>query len=337
MNWRLDFLVGIHYHKLDHNENVPVSSEVDFKSDVLQRPLILKTLFIRLAESVGINSERGVVILSLEDGPIAAQQIIDGITDKHMIDKIVPVYLTEADTPRGASLSVNKISELKDDTGKSLKNSAALSAFFDGKRGENFLNSVNSLRDVNLEQTSLNVYFPKSKEYTLYDYIDPNVSVNLGYSFDSIESHPNEKDFLDLLSRVRPRDIEYTELTLKKFLVDIFHKYNTPLRSVEIIRAAIIGLLEGRQDIDHSKLRWSLQPFYETLSKLDPLLKFDYEKDKITQALLDQLKKAGIINYRGFVGTGNITKGPNWNSATILVKTYSGFYHDEVEGGKLKV
>lgn len=330
-------MAEIHYHRLYPNESESVSTEVEFKSDVLKRPLILKTLFIKLAESVGINSERGVVILSLEDGPIAAQQIIDGITDKGMIDKVVPVYLTESDTPRGASLSVNKVSELKDDVGRSLKNSAALSAFFDGKRGENFLNSVNSLRDINLEQTSLNVYFPKSKEYTLYDYIDPKVTVNLGYSHDSIESPPNERDFLELLSRVKPKDVEYTELTLRKFLVDIFHKYNTPLRSVEIIRAAIIGLLEGRPDIDHTKLRWSLQPFYEKLTKLDPLLKFDYERDKITHALLEQLKKAGIISYRGSLGAGNVFKGPNWNSATILVKTYSKFYHDEVEGGKLTV
>lgn len=330
-------MAEIRYHRLSETEGEIVTSEVDFKSDVLIRPLVLKTLFIKLAKSVGISSDRGVVILSLEDGPIAAQQIIDGITEEGMIDKIVPVYLTEADTPRGASLSVTKVSELKDDEGKPLKNSAALSAFFDGKRGENFLNSVNSLRDINLEQTSLNVYFPKSKEYTLYDYIDPKVSVNLGYSRDSIENPPNERDFLELLSRVKPKDVEYTELTLRKFLVDMFHKYNTPLRSVEIIRAAIIGLLEGRPDIDHSKLRWSLQPFYEKLTKLNPLLKFEYERDKITQALLEQLKKAGIIGYRGSIGTGNVTKGPKWNSATILVKTYSRFYHDEVEGGKLTV
>lgn len=330
-------MAEIHYHRLYQSESGSVPTEVEFKSEVLKRPLILKTLFLKLAENVGIDTERGVIMLSLEDGPIAAQQIIDGILEKGIIDKAIPVYLTESDSARGASLSVQKVSELKDDTGKSLNGSAALSAFFDGKKGENFLNSVNTLRGINLKQTSLNVYFPKSKEHTLYDYIDPKVSVNLGYSYDSVQNPPNERDFVELLNSIKPKDVGYTELTLKKFLVDIFHRYNTPLRSVEIIRAAIIGILEPRTDIDHSKLRWNLKPFYEKLIKLDPLFKYDYERDKVTQALLEQLKKAGIIIYRGSIGDGNIVKGPNWDSATILVRTYSTFYHDEVEGGKLSV
>ena len=156
--------MGINYLNLNVEDEKDGDTTPSSNSDsALKRASIANKLIVKLVNNLEISAERGVILLSLQDGPLIAHEIMRGIKELKVIDDLVSVYVTMGSTPQEALVGIKKVEQMNDRNGKLIKGSEAISAAYEGKMGEYFLNSSELLRDVNSKQISLNVYFPKAR------------------------------------------------------------------------------------------------------------------------------------------------------------------------------
>ncbi|QRF74637.1 hypothetical protein Thermo_00122 [Thermoplasmatales archaeon] len=328
---------GIRIHKLINDEQREEVEDVDPNDLALKNAYASKSLFSRLLKETNVTNDRGIVLLSLLDGPIVAHEIIDGIRETKSIDDITSVYVLKKPTPQESVIGTQKISDIRTISGKTIKGGAALSAFYDGSKGEYFLNSVETLKDVSIKQTSLNVYFPRSRiphiTSTLESF-DELFDINLGYAIDASVMEPRSGDFYDLLKGVPdiPKELKLVEGHIRKFLYDSDGIYGSPLRAVEIVRAMILGKLwENKNGISYIELFKRLDSFYNKFSKWDPYFKEIKDRNIITKELVNQMKSHQLVSLAQGQSP-KIIKGNAWADDSLIVKPWLSFYKDIIIG-----
>lgn len=320
-------------HKLIDTEPENEAIDIDPNNLALKNAYASKSLLSKLLKETNVSEDRGIVLLSLQDGPIVAHEIIDGIINTRLIDDITSVYVLKKPTPQESIMGVHKISDIKTINGKVIKGGAALSAFYDGSKGEYFLNSVETLMDISTKQTSLNVYFPRSRiphiNRTLESF-DKDFDINLGYAIDTSVEEPRSADFYDLLKRVPDisKEMNLVEGHIRKFLYDYDARYGSPLKAVEIVRAFILGKLsEDTRGISYIELFKRLDPYYISFSKLDPYFKEIKDRNTITKELINQMRNHRLVSLTPGQDP-KLIKGDAWADDSIIVKPWLDFYRE---------
>ena len=330
-------MTGIQMHKLIDTEPDDEAIDIDPNNLALKNAYASKSLLSKLLSETNISEDRGIVLLSLQDGPIVAHEIIDGILKTGLIDDITSAYVLKKPTPQESIMGVQRISDIKTINGKVIKGGAALSAFYDGSKGEYFLNSVETLKDISIKQTSLNVYFPRSRiphiNRTLESF-DEVFDINLGYAIDTSVEEPRSADFYDLLKSVPDigEELNLVGGHIRKFLYDYDAIYGSPLKAVEIVRAIILGKLsEDTKGISYIELFKRLDPFYSKVSRLDPYFKEIKDRNTITKELINQMRNHRLVSLT--LGQNpKLIKGDAWADDSIIVKPWLDFYREIITG-----
>ncbi|MCL4480086.1 MAG: hypothetical protein M1113_01185 [Candidatus Thermoplasmatota archaeon] len=327
--------MGINYLPLDvEDEQGADISSTPYLGSALYRAEVAKKLIVKLLKkNLNITAERGVILLSLQDGPLVAHEILQGIREIKILDELVSVYVTIASNPQEALIGIKKVEQMTDRNGKTIKGSEAFSAAYEGKMGEYFINSSELLRDINNRQVSLNVYFPKSRiqsiNSTLFSF-DESLDINLGYAKDTSMGNPSDKDFYAFLKKVPTFENSLTNGLIRNFLYDKNGEYSSPLRSIEVIRAIILGLImDSHNGLSYVDLFKQLDTSYDRVSKFDPSLALIKERNNVTKALVNQMRAHNILNLKQ--GTCPIIiKGESWDESSILQKPWLDLYREVI-------
>lgn len=326
--------MGINYLNLNEEEEKDTgTTSLIYSNSALKQASVANKLIVKLVNNLEISTERGVILLSLQDGPLIAHEIMQGIKGLKVIDELVSVYVTMASTPQEALIGVKKVERMNDRNGNPLKGSEALSAAYEGKMGEYFLNSSELLRDVNPKQISLNVYFPKARiqqiSSTLFSF-DESLDINLGYAKDTSMGNPSDQDFYTLLKKVSTEEHPLTDGKIRNFLYDNNGEYSSPLRAMELIRALILGIIMRTPDgISYIDLFKQLDSSYNNVSRLDPSMQLIEERNNVTKALVNQMRMQKLLTLKP--GTyPKIIMGEAWDESSILLKPWLDFYLEHV-------
>lgn len=327
--------MGINYVDLSNKDEYKGQAKEEGSSrTALQRAAVARELLLKLIKTQGINSDRGVVLLSLQDGPLIAHEVIHAIKEQRVFDDIASAYVKMASTPRESLIGIQKLGQMKDSRGKSLKGAQALSAFYDGKMGEYFLNSSELLSEINPKQASLNVYFPKGRIQQVnstLEAFDERFDITLGYAKDTSMGNPSVQDFYTLLKNIPRGEESKTSGLIRDLLYDKDNEFKTPLRAIEVVRSVLLGnIFYAKNGITYIELFKKLDQHYNKVTEhFDPsLLERDLRND-VTKDLVNQMKTQKILDLDP--GTRiKIVKGKEWDEKSIFLKPWLDFYTEEV-------
>jgi len=307
----------------------------------IENAIWLSTKFSEFAKSIQLNSESGVLVLSLDDGPIRTMKLLEQIKFENFIDKIVPLYISVGYGGEDGPINCGFLKGSGPAGGDELKNPAGVSVFNEGQDGLPLLTSFESLLKVNREkQSSMNAQYNLGKQSTIQqklDVISKDTSLDLGYVSDTSKYRVTKPNFINSLMNVR--DVKEEEEKVKKYFETFLEsdEFRSPLRSTEQIRAGILGIVDSyysNEGVDitlsKSKLRDALDNnIYKKVAKESDMsldesnIRWKDNRNDITEILINQLASEGVIEKDGKI----IKKGKQWGTYNArFIQAYIKYY-----------
>jgi len=317
--------------------------QVPITSLEMIRAARMENLFSDFVKEENIQSDSAILMVPLEDGPLGAIRTIHKITKdiKHFSD-VIPLYLNYADDYSQARVFCKKRNEKQLQSNRSLP----LSLTYEGGRGEFLLNSIEALADLNKSknQIAANVRIQTARlpriqtHLELFEKID---RIDFGYRENSTEMYTSDVPHRfpacwDVGTEIAEEN--KTNALIKEFLFNIQGRFpESPLRSTEIIRAHIFGLVLAHKEkgIKCKRLLNILDPVYEKL----PFLNFEeieYRND-VTMSIIHIMTADNILQMQSITDGQLIKPGSKWESKKNIIDSYTNFYDQRFDIPWLKL
>ena len=283
----------------------------------------------QLLREIGMSSERAILVVPLREGPLGAIHTLQETEgDSGNFDNVTPLYLDSAhDYSKANAMCYHRRGSLVGS-----EKAEPLSVCYEGGSGETLLNSARILDALcrgHDRQIALNVRIQTSSfghiQSALEDF-DSGPSLDLGYAEDSLVI----PEFLDPYGFFSGWDLgegdmeNRTRALLRQFLFKRDRFRGSPLQSVEVVRAHIIGLIGERPEKGHGyhkRLHKRLDKAYDELFNLSRLN--IHGRNSITGSLVSDLRTTGIIvledNY--------LKPGDQWNEKKDLLDCYIDYHN----------
>lgn len=310
--------------------------------DPIRKAFWLSNKFKDFAKFLELSADNGVLITSLDDGPIEAMMLIEQIKSEKCVDNLVPAYVSNEYKGIDGSLNYFPSNNFFPPNSKPPKDTAGISVFYEGHDGQPLLTAIESLIEVNgREQVSMNGHINMGNLSHLNDtigLIGGNLNLKLGYVYEKSDWRIHANNFIFSLmnvQKVREKE-EKVASYFSKFLKD--DNFNSPLRATEQVRACIFGIVQSYDEegilLPRTKLDEVLngkiynkiaKEFDERLGK--SWLGWKENRKRITDILITQLEDERLIDSSG----GYLVKGVDWvKFDTKFINAYTKFYGDLV-------
>jgi len=328
-------LTIFNYRQFNDFDVITNSETKDGKRKEIQTSLELRKarrtslLCSKLLTEAEITSESAVLLIPLSDGPLGAVLTIIELTKGGAnFDEVIPVYLENAnDYSKAQLLCTQGIDKLI-----SSDRTLPISTTYEGGSGETLLNSVDALTNLCKQkyQFAANVRIQTTRFIEIQSTLDQFGKLDrldFGYTEDSISSFQaiHHMAFPGSWDIGKEGEIENKTRAYLKQLLSLQGKFiASPLRSVEVVRALIIGgiLSHGFKGVTYTKLFRSLDPVYNALNDFKSASRL-YRND-ITKKMVDSM-----INCRMIEREGTLLKAckDGWSSKSDLIDVYLSFYN----------
>lgn len=324
----------LNIHRIDTFDNI---EKTIIHPDCIKiaNALVTSKVSSELFKELKANSEHSIMVVPFSDGPVGAiLTMIETIKKASYFDNITPVYLDmAADCSKARTLC-----HLKNDISLVPEGAFPFSATFDGGRGEILLNSARSLLGLSKtkEQAAINVRIQTSRIPFLQTTIES--FENLNYLDFGYFGEPNPSPYRLVKPVEYPYDWNLGNTDLEKrvpaFVKQLlsqsgyFSGFDSPLRSVEIIRSQIIGhLKQNKNGLSYRQIDTYLSPIYDKSYGLN--LPTSQQK-QLNYRLVESLVESGVVSkiWVDRLGRDNlvfIDGSPNKD----LIQSYFDYYMSE--------
>lgn len=335
-------------HRLAPLEARPLAEHPRKLSAELERGISAGIYAAELLKDLdSFESGKATLLVPIEAGPLVAlHSLFDVLALKNTpFDEVAPIYVLRSDKRNQTYPICSRASEWT----KRLRKSIPFEVTYDGGNGDSLVNTSRAVRDLcsndgvpESQQIALNVRFQEDRLGTIsrqltFDRLD------FGYAFNSSEvtQGPSHQGFLGGLSDGDAA--EYRRFS-GRLISDLLESPKAgpsgALRSVELIRAAIIGAIAGshrsRELKDEPVTRLEIyRRLNNVYRNLTPIASFGFGRDNdFTDMVLESLKRSHFVESLSKPGSVSATDetirpGTRWIQQQFVVDPYLKFVDQE--------
>lgn len=292
-----------------------------------------------LIEVLEVSEEEALLLIPFQEGPVTALFTMDALHEE-AVDNVIPTYVQNA----------GQYSRFEDPSEYGLVDPAKvrgikpIQACYDGGRGETLLNMLRLSKRLSLksEHISSNVKVQVSQisrlQTDLQDYAWGKMHVDLGYMTDSEAGSQDMEPFPQSWDVDREDTVSDAGDLLTDLLEGSLGRTSSPLRIIEVIRAAVLGLVDSRGPMDYLDLLKGLDEIYGAFEEYKELSNTQW--NAITRSIVNSLEHGlsgrrrgvGIVKREGSADDITISKGPHWDQYQTLLNIYLDFFRTIFSG-----
>lgn len=290
----------------------------------------IRQLNEQLMDYLEVSEEQAVLLTPFEDGPIGALLTInEAINEGGHVDQITAAYVKNI-------ANQSALDPIYDDTIKdseSIRKARPMSIAYHGGKGEILFNSLREMRDLSEDdrQIASNVQIQTGRlsliQSNLEDF-DDEFFVDFGYKRDASSEEINIPPFPESWdSRESSALKEECKALIRKLLYNKDYFNNSPLRSVEQVRAIILtNFSEADRPFLSRDIMSELDEVYNSLPGIS-----DWgmqRRNAVTRSILKGMAESNIL--RAFRDDElKYEKGADWGSYSEIFKPYIDYYKDK--------